>query len=64
MNYKVNLPQPTLDVKQLADYFQCSERTIHTLKEKNGMPFFRIGRQIRFDLDEIKAWRKGGGNGN
>lgn len=43
-----------LDSWQLAKTLNVSERTIDTWKHKGVIPFLRVGRVVRFDLDAVK----------
>ena len=40
---------------QLARFLGCSERHIFNLR-KRGMPAYRIGEIVRFDLDQVRQW--------
>lgn len=42
-------------VKQLADYFQVSEKTIRNWKLK-GMPYKQVNQILRFDIEEVNEW--------
>lgn len=59
-------PQPPvyLTVAQIAEAMQLHPMTIYMLVEKRGMPHLRLGRTIRFRLEEVEQWmrdsRKGG----
>jgi excisionase family DNA binding protein len=44
-----------LTKKELSEHFKVSESTINRLLNQ-GMPYTRIGNQVRFDLDEVKEW--------
>lgn len=39
----------------LARFLGCSERHIFNLR-KRGMPAYRIGEIVRFDLDQVRQW--------
>ena len=43
---------------ELAQFLACSERHIYNLR-KRGMPAYRIGDIIRFDLNEVRRWLDG-----
>lgn len=45
-----------LTVAQLCDYLAVSRSFVYRLRCTGGIPFKRIGRQIRFDRDEIDGW--------
>lgn len=44
-----------LTLKQIARYFQVSTATVRR-QCKQGLPFFRVGGQLRFHLDEVRAF--------
>jgi excisionase family DNA binding protein len=48
-----------LTTKQLAEKLQVAEITIHKWREK-GLPFLKLGRAVRFNLDDVMEWLKGG----
>lgn len=41
--------------KQVAEYFQVCERTVDEWVRRKRIPFWKIGRTIRFDLEQVKA---------
>ena len=45
-----------LDKKQMGSVLQCSVRQVDYLREKQGLPFVRIGNLIRFDLESVNQW--------
>jgi len=45
--------------KELAEKLNMSERTIDRHR-KNGMPFIKIGKSIRFEYVEVLKWIKEG----
>jgi excisionase family DNA binding protein len=48
-----------LTVKELAFYLMCNSKTIYNLVENEEIPYFRIGRSIRFRLNQIEDWMNG-----
>lgn len=46
-----------LTVEDVAEMLQVTRTTIYNLKKK-GLPFIKIGKNIRFDRDEVIAWVK------
>lgn len=40
---------------ELADYLRITVRMVDKLRSE-GMPFFRIGKLIRFKKDEVMKW--------
>ena len=49
------LPGCLLTSSQLARFLGCSERHVFNLR-KRGMPAYRIGEIVRFDLDQVRQW--------
>jgi excisionase family DNA binding protein len=43
---------------ELARFLVCSERHIYNLRQR-GMPAYRVGDIIRFDLNEVRRWLDG-----
>lgn len=43
--------------KEIAKYFDVCEMTIDRLTKK-GMPRYKVGIKVMFDLDEVKLWMK------
>ena len=48
-----------LTIEDLAEMLQVTRTTIYNLKSK-GLPFIKLGRNIRFDQDEVIEWIKNG----
>jgi excisionase family DNA binding protein len=46
-----------LTIEDLAEMLQVTRTTIYNLKKK-GLPFIKLGRNIRFDRDEVIEWVK------
>jgi len=47
---------PTLwNLKQVADYLQCSIRHVQNL-QKRGLPYILVGRLSRFDPEEVRNY--------
>lgn len=46
-----------LTVEDVAEMLQVTRTTIYNLKKK-GLPFIKLGKNIRFDQDEVVAWVK------
>lgn len=49
-----------LTVEQVAELLQVTRTTIYNLK-KQGLPFFKLGKNIRFDREEVIDWVKTNG---
>lgn len=45
-----------LTVSELSEYLCVKEKTLYAKVEAGEIPHYRIGRLIRFRLDEIEAW--------
>ena len=46
-----------LTVEDVAEMLQVARSTIYNLK-KQGMPFIKLGKNIRFDQEEVINWVK------
>lgn len=44
-----------LTVEDVAEMLQVTRTTIYNLKKK-GLPFIKLGKNIRFDQDEVVQW--------
>ena len=44
-----------LTTKELAEYLKVHENTIYNLTKK-GMPYFRIGNDFKFKIEEVEGW--------
>lgn len=51
-----------LTVEDVSEMLQVSRITIYNLKKK-GLPFLKIGKNIRFDQQEVLGWIKSTGRG-
>ena len=47
--------QRQVSPKELAEYFSVSTRTVTNWKAAGIIPFIRIGRVVRFSIDEVEA---------
>jgi excisionase family DNA binding protein len=45
-----------LDIKATADRLATSERHVRELVYRKELPYFKVGRLVRFDADELDAW--------
>ena len=43
--------------KQMAEYLKVHPNTVDRMV-KNGMPAFKFGGVVRYDLDDVKKWIK------
>lgn len=48
----------TLTVEELSRYLKLHEYTVRRLARKGKIPSFKAGGQWRFDVTEIKEWRR------
>ncbi len=48
--------------KEVALYLGISESTLNSLLKVNAIPFFTIGRQVRFKWCDVEAYVNGKGN--
>ena len=47
------LNKPILDIGEAADLLRMSKFTLYTMTSKSIIPFFKVGRKIFFDRDEL-----------
>jgi excisionase family DNA binding protein len=45
-----------IDVESLAEYVGLSPHTIYTMVSQRRIPFVKVGRLTKFDLQAIDAW--------
>jgi len=57
-------PCPLLTIEELSAYLGIKVKTLYGKVESGDIPHYRIGRLIRFRLDEINAWLEGCRNFN
>ena len=53
-------PLENTDMPGAANYLLVSERTVAKLVASGELPFFRVGRQIRFNIEELRRFAKRG----
>lgn len=46
-------PNDLLSTEQLAQKLQVSDQTINRWRKKNRIPFVKIGKSFRFDLEQV-----------
>lgn len=54
------MEEQVLTKEELATYLKVTQRTIDRLR-KEGMPFFKVGTNIRFGKEEVLKWLKENG---
>ena len=55
-----DLPE-VLTMQQAADLLQVSVRTVQRMVKSGDLPGRQVGRQWRFDRDQLKRWVQGDG---
>jgi excisionase family DNA binding protein len=45
-----------IDIAGLAERLGVGERFVRRLVEERRIPFFKIGRHVRFHLDDVEQW--------
>lgn len=45
-------------VKEIAEYLNIHRETVRVWRI-NGMPCIKIGRNVRFDINEVNKWLRG-----
>lgn len=45
-----------LTKSEVSKLLKCSERTIDKWRKSEGMPYIKLGRYIRFELEAVLAW--------
>jgi excisionase family DNA binding protein len=48
-----------LSMREAASFFKVSMRTMHKRLHSDGIPHFKVGRQIRFHLPQLVEWLQG-----
>jgi len=47
-----------LDVKEASEYLGLAESTLYTMVSERRIPFTKMGRRTKFDLDLLDKWIK------
>jgi len=42
--------------KEIADYLGISKDTLYRMIKRKQIPFYKVGKLIKFDRSEINAW--------
>ena len=45
-----------VDIEGAAEYLTVSVRYVRTLLADRRLPYLKVGKYVRFDLDELDAW--------
>lgn len=56
MNQSTKIYQEYLSIDNVSDYLNIKKKTIYAMTASMDIPYYRIGRLIRFKKDEIDAW--------
>lgn len=49
-----------LTLEEAAQYLKMGKSTLYDLARKGGVPAHKMGREWRFDAEELDAWLKSG----
>ena len=47
-----------LDISQLSEIINIKKKTIYDWTHKGLIPYVKVGRLLRFDLNDIERWLK------
>ncbi len=50
------MPQTILTVPEVCSYLQVSQVTVYRLLRRRDIPAFRIGKNWRFNLQDLERW--------
>ena len=56
MNTKEAPERRLTDISGVSQYLRVSVNTTYGWVFRRKLPFFKVGRLLRFDLDDIDAW--------
>lgn len=48
-------PKDFLSTKEVAEFFGCSERTVHNWKKQKLVPYYKIGHFICYKMEDLMA---------
>jgi len=54
--YLNGMPPECVSIKSLSAMLDIPERTIQTWVYKRSIPYYKIGKLVRFDLAKVRAW--------
>ena len=49
-------PRPLLTVEQAAEWLGMSPAAIRSMVQRRQVPYFKVGRRVRFDPDHVQRW--------
>lgn len=52
----IDLVLQMLTIEQLAEWLGITVRHVRRLVAERRIPYYKVGRLVRFDSEEIKAW--------
>lgn len=55
---KIPRPDRYWDKKQVAEFLQLTVRAVETMAYRREIPFYKWGRRVRFDPDEVTLWAR------
>ena len=50
------MPNKLLTKQELAEYLNVKESTVYQWTHYRKIPYIKLGRFLRFDLDEVNEW--------
>lgn len=48
--------EPLLDAQELADALGMTRRWVYAQVEENGLPAYKLGRSLAFELSAVRTW--------
>jgi excisionase family DNA binding protein len=57
-----NLPEPWVNLEDIAAYLSVSEDTVRTWIRNKKIPVNKAGKRYKFKISEIDEWVRGGGD--
>ena len=48
--------EPLLTAEELAEALGFSRRQVYELVEQSGLPAYKLGRALRFELSAVRGW--------
>jgi excisionase family DNA binding protein len=56
MNEASMNPRRFLSIEETAEYMGLSKRTLYRMVSQRRVPFTKIGRLVKFDLQQLEKW--------